>query len=300
MNRVRSKKTILTYNAMIIPGVIFLILFNIVPFIMGFPISFTNYVPAKGILGSKWVGFYWFRYMFMIPDATRVFANTLIIALGKIVMGLVVPIVFSLLLNEVRCSWYKRLTQTLVYLPHFLSWVILSDVFTSMLAVDGIINNVIAALGGERIFFLARADLFRPILIITETWKEFGFGTVVYLAAITSIDPSLYDSSALDGASRLQDMLYITLPSIRPTIVLMAVLSLGGILNGGFDQVFNMYSPLVYSTGDIIDTYVYRVGMVNMQYSLSSAVGMFKSVISIVLMTTTNYLANRFAGYRIF
>lgn len=296
----RSKKTILTYNAMLIPGIVFLILFNIVPFIMGFPISFTNYVPAKGIWGSKWVGLYWFRYMFMIPDATRVFFNTLIIASGKIIMGLTVPIVFSLLLNEVHCGWYKRLTQTLVYLPHFLSWVILSDVFTSMLAVDGIINNVIAALGGERIFFLARDDLFRPILIITETWKEFGFGTIVYLAAITSIDPSLYDSSALDGASRLQDMIYITLPSIRPTIVLMAVLSLSGILNGGFDQVFNMYSPLVYSTGDIIDTYVYRVGMVNMQYSLSSAVGMFKSVISIVLMTATNYLAKRFAGYRIF
>ena len=296
----RNRKTILIYNCMIIPGIIFLILFNIVPFIVGFPISFSNYVPAKGIFGSKKVGLFWYRYMFSIPEAYRVLVNTLIIASGKIVMGLIVPIIFSLLLNEVSVSWFKRLTQTLVYLPHFLSWVILSGVITSLLAVDGVVNNVIEAMGGERIFFLARADLFRGILIITETWKEFGFGTIVYLAAMTNIDPTLYESSALDGASRWQDMWYITLPSIKPTIILMAVLSLGGILNGGFDQVFNLYSPLVYSTGDIIDTYVYRMGMVNMQYSLSSAVGMFKSLISIILIAITNFLANRLAGYRIF
>lgn len=299
MRNVRSKKIILIYNIMILPGIIFLILFNIVPLIAGFPISFTNYMPARGILGSKWVGLFWFKFIFKSPDASRVIINTLIIASGKIIMGLVVPIIFSLLLNEVRCGWFKRLSQTLVYLPHFLSWVILAGVFTAILSVDGAVNKIIEQLTGNRIFFLSEPNLFRGILIITETWKEFGFGTIVYLAAITAIDPALYESSALDGATRFQDIRYITLPSLRSIVVLMAVLSLGGILNGGFDQVFNLYSPLVYSTGDIIDTYVYRVGMVNMQYSLSSAVGIFKSLIGFILMLTTNYLANRYAGYRI-
>lgn len=296
----RNKKTILAYNIMMLPGIIILLIFAVYPATFGSLIAFKHYIPAKGILGSKWAGLYYFEYLFQIPEARRVFVNTVIIAIGKITSGLVFPVVFALLLNEVRCSWYKRLTQTLVYLPHFLSWVILGGVVKTLLATDGIINDLLGYFGIEPIFFLSKPEMFRPILIITETWKEFGFGAVIYLAALSNINPVLYEAAVIDGAGRFRQILSVTLPGIASTIVLMTTLSLGNVLNAGFDQVFNLYNPMVYSTGDIIDTYVYRVGMQNMQYSLSTAVGLLKSVIGIVLITLSNVLADRVAGYRIF
>lgn len=300
--KVRAKRNnldILSYNVMMLPGVILLFIFATIP-LFGLVIAFQNYVPAKGMLGSKWVGLANFSYMFLIPDSMQVLANTVIIAVSKILLGIVIPVIFALLLNEVASKPFKRIVQTVVYMPHFLSWVILGGMFVSMFSLDGIINTLLDRLGVEKIMFMASNKWFRPILIGTELWKEFGYGAIIYLAALTAIDPNLYEAAAIDGAGRWKQLLHVTFPSLVPTIVLMTTLSLGNVLNAGFDQVFNMYNPLVYRTGDIIDTYVYRMGLVEMQFSLGTAVGLLKSLVSIVLIVLSYYLANRFAGYKIF
>ena len=284
---------------MLLPGMILLIIFSIIP-LFGLLIAFEEYVPAKGILGSKWVGLENFSYMFLIPDTIQVIKNTIIIAVAKIIAGIFIPVIFALLLNEVRNRFYKRLIQTVVYMPYFLSWVILGSVFSTMLSLDGIINNFIQAIGIEPIMFLGSNTWFRPVIVITDVWKNFGYGAIVYLAALTSVDANLYEAAAIDGASRFKQLLHITLPALVPTIVLMTTLSLGNVLNAGFDQIFNLYNPLVYETGDIIDTYVYRMGLVDLQFSLGTAVGLMKSVVSFGLITISYFLANRFAGYKIF
>lgn len=296
----RNRKVVLIYNLMMIPGIIILLIFSVYPALFGNLIAFKRFVPAKGIWGSKWVGLYYFEYIFQIPEARRVFVNTIIIALGKIIAGLVCPITFALLLNEIRSNSFKRLSQTFVYLPHFLSWIILGGVIKDTLSLSGILNNGLAALGFDRVYFLTQPNLFRPILIITNIWKEMGWGTIIYLASLSHIDPALYEAATMDGANRFRQALSVTLPGISSTIILMTTLSLGNVLNAGFDQVYNLSNPLVYSTGDIIDTYVYRVGLQSMQYSLGTAVDLFKSLISVVLVAVSNFLANRFAGYRIF
>ena len=284
---------------MLIPVMIFLFIFHIVP-CFGITIAFEKFIPAKGILGSKWVGLKYFRQMFGMSNSWRIFRNTLIIACWKIVMNMIVPIVFSILLNEVRHNGFKRTAQTVIYLPHFLSWVVLSIPIMNIFAYDGIVNDLVRLFGGDPVMFLASNTWFRPILVITDVWQEFGFGTIVYLAAITGIDPALYEAAVIDGASRSQRMVHVTLPGMIPTIVLLATRSLGNVLNAGFDQVYNLYIPAVYETADIIDTYVYRAGLIDMNYSLSTAVGLMKSVISIVLILTSNHLAYKLANYRIF
>ena len=218
----------------------------------------------------------------------------------KIIAGLIVPIAFALLLNEIRKSVLRRSIQTIIYLPHFLSWVVLGGIVKEILSLDGILNRILGSIGLEPVFFMAKPELFRGILVVTDIWKEFGFGTIVYLVAIMAVDISLYESAAMDGAGRWKMLISVTLPSIMPTIVLMATLSLGNILNAGFDQIYNMYNPLLYSTGDIIDTFVYRTGLVDLKYSLATAVGVFKSVISLIMISISYYLADKFAGYRIF
>ncbi len=290
---------LLSYHIMLIPGVILLFIFVTIP-LFGLVIAFQNYIPAKGILGSEWVGLENFSYMFQLPNSRQIFFNTIIIAVCKIIANIVVPVFFALLLNEVRNRAFKRTVQTIVYMPHFLSWVILGNVFISMFSLDGIVNMLLESLGIEPIMFMASNTWFRPILIITDVWKEFGYGAIVYLAALTSIDANLYEAAAIDGAGRWKQLCYVTLPSLVPTIVLMTTLSLGNVLNAGFDQVFNMYNPLVYETADIIDTYVYRMGLVDMQFSLGTAVGFLKSIVSLILISISYFLANRFAGYRIF
>ena len=290
---------LLSYHIMLIPGVILLFIFVTIP-LFGLVIAFQNYIPAKGILGSEWVGLENFSYMFQLPNSRQIFFNTIIIAVCKIIANIVVPVFFALLLNEVRNRAFKRTVQTIVYMPHFLSWVILGNVFISMFSLDGIVNMLLESLGIEPIMFMASNTWFRPILIITDVWKEFGYGAIVYLAALTSIDATLYEAAAIDGAGRWKQLCYVTLPSLVPTIVLMTTLSLGNVLNAGFDQVFNMYNPLVYETADIIDTYVYRMGLVDMQFSLGTAVGFLKSIVSLILISISYFLANRFAGYRIF
>ncbi len=284
---------------MMLPGLILLIFFSIVP-MAGIAIAFENYKPGAGIFHSKWVGLYWFRYIFQLPNGVQVIKNTLIIAVMKIIAGLIVPIAFALLLNEIRKSVLRRSIQTIIYLPHFLSWVVLGGIVKEILSLDGILNRILGSIGLEPVFFMAKPELFRGILVVTDIWKEFGFGTIVYLVAIMAVDISLYESAAMDGAGRWKMLISVTLPSIMPTIVLMATLSLGNILNAGFDQIYNMYNPLLYSTGDIIDTFVYRTGLVDLKYSLATAVGVFKSVISLIMISISYYLADKFAGYRIF
>lgn len=298
-SRIRKRMNGLAYHAMLLPGMIMLFIFSIVP-MFGAVMAFQRFIPAKGISRSPWVGLDNFTYMFQLPDSTQIFINTVVIAVGKIVLGLIVPIIFALLLHEVRLKVFKSTVQTIVYLPHFMSWVVLGTMLTMIFSYDGMVNNLLEWLGMERIMFLASNTWFRPLLIFTDTWKEFGYGTIIYLAALTAINPALYESAALDGANRWKQMLHITLPGIFPTIVLLGTLSLGNVLNAGFDQVFNMYNPLVYETGDIIDTFVYRMGLINMQYSFATAIGLMKSVISFVLIIISYKLASKYAGYRIF
>lgn len=289
----------LTYISMLTPGIILLIIFSIIP-LFGVMIAFQDYVPAKGFFGSKWVGLDNFEFMFLIPDSYQIFANTLIIASAKIIAGIIVPVAFALFLNEVKNKFTKRMIQTIVIMPNFLSWVILGNIFLSMFALDGIVNQMIGAFGVDPIMFMGSNDWYRPLMVATDTWKGFGYGAIIYLSALTSIDPNLYEAAAIDGASKWKQLVKITLPMLVPTIILMTTLSLGNVLNAGFDQIFNTYNPLVYETGDIIDTYVYRMGLIDMQYSLSTAVGLMKSVISFLLMIVSYYLAKRFSGYRIF
>jgi len=266
----------------------------------GIVIAFQRFMPARGIFGSRFVGLANFRYMFELPNVGQVFFNTILIACSKIILGIIIPVIFALLLSETTKLWFKRTIQTIVYLPHFLSWVIIATIFKQMLSLTGIVNRIMMDLGQESIQFLVNGTWMRVIIIGTDIWKEFGYGTIVYLAAILAISPNLFEAAVIDGANRFQRIVRITIPCIAPTIILMATLRLGSVLNAGFDQVFNMYNDLVYKSIDIIDTYVYRIGLINMQYGFSAAVGLFKSVISSILIVLSYYLAGRFANYRIF
>ena len=287
------------FHLMLLPGMIMLVIFVFVP-LFGSVMAFENYSPAKGILGSKWVGLDNFEFIFSLPDSRQVFVNTLVIAFGKLVFNIVVPVLFAILLNEITVKIFKKTFQTIVYLPHFLSWVVLATVVTNMFSLSGPINSALSALGGTPIQFLADNNWFRKVMVATDVWKEFGYNSVVYLAALTGIDLGLYEAASIDGANRFKQILHITLPSLLPTIVLMTALNLGNILNAGFDQIFNLYNPIVYETGDIIDTYVYRIGMVERQYSIGTAVGLLKSVISFVLIMGANKAAKKLTGSGIF
>lgn len=263
--------------------------------------AFQHFIPAKGFFGSEWVGFDNFEYLINLPDTFQVLFNTIYIALMKMVVGLLVPITIALLLNEVRAEFFKRGVQTLIYLPHFLSWIILGGILIDILSPStGIVNLFLKEIGIKPQFFLGDNNWFPYTLVFSNEWKEFGFNTIVYLAALTGINPSLYEAAVIDGAGRWKQTLYITLPSILPIIVLLGTLSMGNILNAGFEQVFNLYSPQVYKSGDIIDTFVYRLGVVDAQYSVATAVGMFKSLVSFIFVSFSYFLAYRVANYRIF
>lgn len=285
----------------LLPAVVITLVFSYGPMV-GLVMAFQRYVPARGFLGSSWVGMENFRYVFNLPDFFTAFRNTLFISGMKIVAGLVVPVFVALLLNEIRTRSVRRSIQTLIYLPHFLSWVVLAGIFLDLLSPStGIVNQVLSGVFGiEPIFFLGDKRWFPFVMVITDTWKGFGFGTIVYLAAITSINPNLYEAAIIDGANRFQQALFITLPGMKPIIILLLTLSLGSVLSAGFDQIFNLYSPSTYETGDIIDTLVYRIGLQQAQFSVGAAIGFFRSIISLVLISSSYYLAYRFANYRIF
>jgi len=287
-------------HIMLIPSIIVLIIYNYTP-MFGIVMAFQRYVPARGILGSKWIGMDNFIYVLNTPNIFQVLFNTVYIAVMKIAAGLVIPILVALLLNELQIKAIKRGIQTLIYLPHFLSWVILSGILIDILSPSsGIVNQWLGAFGIEPIFFLGDKTWFPYMLVISETWKEFGFGTIIYLASLTAIDPTLYEAAIVDGANRWKQTRHITFPGIKGIVVLMSALSLGNVLNAGFDQVFNLYSPQVYRTGDILDTLIYRMGIINVQYGVATAVGLFKSVVSTIFIVTSYGLAYKFADYRIF
>ncbi|KRE69599.1 ABC transporter permease [Paenibacillus sp. Soil750] len=283
----------------LLPSIILLIIFNYIPMV-GFMIGFEDFKPWLGVFKSPFVGLKHFKFMFHDPVALQVIWNTLFIALFKIVVGAIVPFSFSLFLNEVRMVIFKRTIQSLVYLPHFINWVILGGILTDMLSTNGLINQFLGWIGLEQISFLQSGNWFRATLITSDVWKEFGFGTIIYLAAMAGINPNMYEAADIDGANNLQKAVHITIPAVIPIAIVIVTLSLGNILNAGFDQVFNLYNPLVYPKGDIIDTYVYRVGLKQGSFSLATAVGFFKSIIGFILIATTYKLASKYANYRIF
>lgn len=286
------------YYLMLLPAFIITVIFCYIP-MYGVVIAFQDYNTALGF-HSPWVGLDNFKFLFRQPTFVRTIWNTFYIAIFKIILGIIVPVTVALLLNEIRNQKMKRIFQTLIYLPYFLSWVILAGVMLDLLSVDGIVNQMLAVLGIGSIDFLGDVDVFPWTMILSDVWKSFGYGSIIYLAALTSIDPSLYEAAVVDGAGRWKQTKYITLPLLMPTVVLMTILALGGVLNAGFDQIYNLQSPIVYETGDVIDTYVYRMGIVNAQFSVGTAVGLFKSLVSGALILISYYLADRFAGYRVF
>ena len=297
----RKRIWTLPYHLMLLPGILFLLVYHIAP-MFGSVSAFQDFVTAKGFFGSKWVGLENFKFMFQLPDTWSILSNTLIIAVSKIIFNLIFAVLFAVLLNELRHLWLKKTIQTIAYLPHFLSWVILATIFRDILDPSGLVNTVLMNLHliGEPIFFLGDNSWFQGVIVATDVWKEFGYNAVMFIAALVGVNPELYEAAAMDGAGRLRRIWHITLTSIRPTIVLVATLNIANIFNAGFDQIFNLYSPVVYATGDVIDTYVYRAGFVSAQYSLATAVGLMKSVVSFILIIVSYKLADRFAGYRIF
>ncbi|MBW7458652.1 ABC transporter permease subunit [Paenibacillus sepulcri] len=298
-NRWNFKRT-WPLHFMMVPGVIFTLIFAYLP-MGGIVMAFQDFKPWLGFFKSEWVGMEHFRYMFQRPDSVQVIMNTLIIASLKIVFQLITPLIFALLLNEVRAMGFKRSVQTLVYLPHFLSWVILGGILLDMLSPEGgLVNRALGVFGIDPVFFLGNGDWFRFTVVVSDVWKEFGYGTIVFLASLAGINPSLYEAAEVDGAGRWKQTVYITIPALIPITIVLGTLSLGNILNAGFDQIFNLYNALVYSKGDIIDTFVYRMAILNGEMSFGTAVGLFKSVIGMVLIIFAYRLAYKFANYRIF
>lgn len=267
----------------------------------GIVIAFQKFLPGLGFFKSPWVGWDNFEYVLQMPNIWKVIRNTVVIASLKILAGFCVPLIFSLLLNEVARSVVKRSIQTIIYLPHFLSWVLVGGLMIDLLSPsNGLVNQVIRTMGMEPIYFLGDKNWFPFILVISDVWKEFGFGTILFMAALAGVDPSLYEAAIVDGANRWKQTLYVTLPGILPISMLILILGTGNILNAGFDQVYNLYSPLVYETGDILDTLVFRIGITNAQYGWATAIGLFKSIVSCVLIIVSYRLAFKFTGYRVF
>lgn len=285
----------LFYFMMVIPGIICLIIFSYFPMV-GLLMAFQNFVPARGLFGSEFVGFDNFTYLFSLPDIWKVTYNTVFIAVGKIIFNTIIPIAFAILLNEIRVKWLKKSMQTIVYLPHFLSWVILGSVIVNIFSLDGTVNHLLNLLGIDAVNFLGDNKVFPHLLIWTDVWKGFGYNSIVFLAAITSIDPGLYEAAAIDGASWWQKVKHVTIPGILPFILLLTILALPGILSAGFDQVYNLYSPPVYESGDVLDTYIYRIGLVGRDYSLGTTVGLIRSVVGLILIVVSNKLAEKWTN----
>jgi putative aldouronate transport system permease protein len=283
---------------MFLPGLILFLLFTLLP-LFGVIVAFQDYNPMKGFLASPFVGFKHFQTIFNNPQIGRLLVNTVSIAVGKIIANQLFSLLVAILLNEVIHQWLKRWVQTMTYLLYFLSWVVFGGIVLDLLGYRGIIATAFDTLLGHSHLYMQDPNLFRIILIATDVWKNFGYGAVVYLAALTSVDPVLIEAACVDGAGRFGRIWHVSLPSILPTIVLLACLSLGNVMNAGFDQVYMLYSPLVYSTGDILDTYIYRIGLQRAEYGLGAAVGLLKSIVGFGLITLSFYLAKRFTGYRV-
>ncbi|WP_238177845.1 ABC transporter permease [Paenibacillus contaminans] len=285
------------YYLLIAPGVIYYLIFHYIP-LYGVVIAFKDVSPfdgVKGILTSEWVGLKHFRNFTNSYYFWDVMRNTLLISIYRLIFGFPAPILLAILLNEAKNILFQRVVQTISYLPHFISMVIVAGLLTTFLTTDGgILNTLLQQMGLKQIFFLGDANYFRSVLVISGIWKEVGWGTIIYLAAIAGIDSHLYEAAKLDGAGRLRQIWHVTLPGIAFIITLLLLLSIGGLLDAGFEQIFLLYSPSVYKVADIIDTYVYRKGLVDLQYSYAAAVNLFKSLIAVVLLLGANYLAKKY------
>ena len=283
---------------MFIPVVLYFLIFKYIP-MGGIVIAFKDFIVTKGIFGSEWVGLENFEKAFRLATFRRSVTNTLTISGLKLLFGFPAPIILALMLNEVNHLRFKKTVQTISYLPHFLSWVVLAGMFQQLLSPNnGPVNAILRDVFGvkESIYFLGSNDYFRGTLVVTDLWKNVGWSSILYLATIAGIDPTLYEAATVDGATRWQCTRYITLPSLVSTIVIMLILSIGSIMDAGFDQVFNLYNSAVYKTGDIIDTYVYRYGLGEMKYSFATAVGLFKNIIAFILVVGTNLITRRISG----
>lgn len=299
--KTRNNASSFSLYMMLIPGMLLTFIFRYLP-LGGIVIAFQRFIPAKGLFGDqKWIGLGNFEYIFSMPNIKNVFRNTVTISVSKIVLGLLVPIIVALMLNEVSSKKFKRSIQTIIYFPYFLSWIVFAATLKDILSPStGIVNHILQLIGMQPVYFLGSNEVFQQSMIWTDVWKNFGYGTVVYLAAITNIDPSLYEAAIIDGANRWQQTSHVTLPGMRTIIVLMCVLSMGNALNAGFDQIFNLYSPTTYETGDIIDTFVYRLGLENAKFGPAMAISVFKSFISFALISSSYWIADHFFDYRLF
>ncbi|MEC0228542.1 ABC transporter permease [Paenibacillus alba] len=292
-NRWKLFRTNIDLYVLLIPGLLFLLLFKYTP-MYGIIIAFMDFNIFDGFTGSKWVGMAQFAKLIHSDEFLQVFMNTLLISLYKLVLLFPVPIIIALLLNEVRRSWFKRTVQTIIFLPHFLSWVIISGLFITILSPSGgLVNNVIQYFGGTPISFFLDNDFFRSVIVFTAGWKESGWNTIIFIAAIAGIEQEQYEAASIDGAGRIRQMLNITLPGIIPTIILILVLRLGYLLEAGTEQILTMYNSVVYQSGDVIGTFVYRQGLGQQDYSFSTAVGLFNSVIGFLLIVLGNELSKK-------
>lgn len=297
-----NRKTLLGYIGyhsglylLLVPAAVYYLVFHYLPY-FGATIAFKDFNVMKGILGSPWAGLKYFREIFALDAFWRVLRNTLEISAQRIAFGFPVPVIIALLMNEVGRTWLKRSIQTLVYLPHFISWVILGGILVNLLSAQtGIVNAAIKALTGDTIGFLTDPAYFRSTLIWSMIWKEFGWGTVLYMATLAGIPTELYESAAIDGAGRFRRIISITLPHLVPVIIVLLILRIGNLMQAGFEQIFVLYHPGVYNVADILDTYVYRLGLADGRFSMASAVGLFRSTINLTLLLTANKFA-RLAG----
>ncbi|MDQ0973658.1 putative aldouronate transport system permease protein [Neobacillus niacini] len=286
------KKMKTLYIMLAIPMVM-LFIFHYIP-MYGILIAFKNFSPGLGIWDSPWNNFEHFKRLFSDFLFLRALQNTVVISLLKLIIVFPAPIIFAILLNEVKNEKFKKVSQSISYLPHFMSWVILSAMVIEVFSPQrGIINFFITLVGGDPINFMSDKASFIPILILTDMWKEVGWGAIIYLASIASIDPQLYEAAEMDGAGRFHKMIHVTLPSIMPMVIILFILRLGSVLNAGFDQILNLYNPLVYEVADIIDTYVYRSGLEQFQFDYATAVGLFKNVVGIILILSANAIIRR-------
>jgi len=290
---INSIKEASPYYLMLLPGLILLIIYKYLP-IYGVTIAFKNYNIMKGILGSPWVGLEHFEKLFGMSKFYQVFYNTLIISFQKIVFQFPFPIIFAILLNELKNQRFKKVVQTVTYIPHFISWVIISGIFIDILSPStGIVNYIIQALGGKPVRFMTDPDIFRGVLVVSSIWKDFGYDAIIYLAAITTISQEQYEAAIVDGANRFQRIWHVTLPGISSTIIVMLILRLGKIMDVGHEQILMMYNNAVYDKADVLSTYIYRVGLGNMQYSLTAAAGLFQSVIGCIMLFLSNLFAKK-------
>lgn len=280
---------------MILPALLHYLIFCYAP-MYGIIIAFKDYWFSKGIMGSPWVGFDNFRILLALDKFWQVFWNTVLINVLKLIFVFPAPVILALMLNEIRNRIYKRIIQTMIYLPHFISWVVISGIIISFLSIDGLVNNLLALFDAGRINFLIHSSYFRPLLIISEIWKETGWGTIIYFAALCNIPQEIYEAAIIDGAGKFQRIIRITIPSIAPVISMMFILSIGHMTNGNFDQVYNLYNPMVYDVGDVIDTYIFRVGLGEGKFSMGTSIGLFQNCINLALLLTANKLSKLTGG----